>query len=247
MGRTIGIERESFICRNGSVVPLIDELLPALHRFCGDRRLPLELFGFELFAGQVEDRTTPTESVDEVLGMLKRNEEILRIVGDDLGLHFRCTEYVTEVELGELVVNGFSERHQEIWDAITHERKVAASQVAAIHVHVSVTLEEAVMVLNHCRPSVVEKLSGLSDNSGGKRLAAYQTMAETDGAPPEFSDTAELLAYIDEHGGERNVWDMVRYKPTTGTVEFRMFGATESEGVIRRCVEETHRLVEAVG
>jgi len=244
--RTLGVERERFILRSGEIVPSIDKLLPELHRFCGERGLPLDLFGYELFAGQVEDRTRPTESVDGIMIALDENDQTLREVGDCLGLQFRCIEYVTEEELGELVVNGFSERHKQIWSAIPHARKVAASQVAAIHVHVSVTPGEAVQVLNHCRIDVIDELAKLGDFSGGKRLAAYRTMAETDGVPPKFSDPVGLMSYIKTKGGERNVWDLVRYKPLTGTVEFRMFGTTESQMAIRSCVEETHSLVEAI-
>jgi gamma-glutamyl:cysteine ligase YbdK (ATP-grasp superfamily) len=246
MERTLGVEREWFMMHDGRVVPRIDELLPRLYRFCEENNLPEELFGYELFAGQVEDRTRPEESVDGVMRALAENERVLRVVGAGIGLEFRCVEYLTEEELGELVVNGFSERHRRIWAEIPHARKVAASQVAAIHVHVRVTPEEAVRALNRCRRSVIDEFAAMGDFSGGKRLSAYRTMAETDGVPPEFSNTAELMAYIEKRGGERNVWDLVRYKPATGTIEFRMFGTTESGADIRRYVEKARLLVESV-
>lgn len=244
--RTLGVERESFMMRNGSIVPLINELLPKLHRFCDENNIPIDRFGYELFAGQVEDRTGGEDSVDEVMRVLGENEQILRDVGGRLGLQFRCVEYVTEEELGKLVVNSFSERHQQIWSEIPHERKVAASQVAAIQVHVSVGQVEAARVLNYCRKGVIDELVQLGDFSGGKRLAAYRTMAEVYGDPPIFRTVSELMEYINEKGGERDVWDLVRYKPSTGTIEFRMFGATESDEDVRLFIEKAYYLVEFV-
>jgi len=246
MVRTLGVEREQFILRNGRIVPAIDELLPKLYQFCEAKGLPTANFGYELFAGQIEDRTSIEKSVSGVIRALQRNEEILAEVGAGLGLQFWPTDYATEEELGDLVVNGFSERHQQIWEAIPYERKVAASQVAAIHVHVSASAEEAVRVLNYCREDVIDRLGAISNESRGKRLAAYRAMAETYGIPPEFASTLELASYIEERGGERNVWDLIRYKPTTGTVEFRMFGTTASKRVIRQCVEEAQRLMETI-
>lgn len=238
MVRTYGIEREQFIVRDGKIVTAIDELLPELHRICDANCLPRDLFGYELFAGQVEDRTEPKESVEEIIQALEVNDAILAEAGELLGLQFLAAEYVSEEDLGELAVNGFSERHQQIWEAIPYERKVAASQVAAIHVHVSVSPEQALRVLRACNRErhIMDGLNKVSDASGGKRLAAYRTMAETDGTPPFFSEVSELLSYIEEHGGERDVWDLVRYKPTTGTVEFRMFGTTASKETIKGCI-----------
>lgn len=61
-------------------------------------------------------------------------------------------------------------------------------------------------------------------------------MARTYGVPPEFKDTQSLLSYITSKNGEKNVWDLVRYKPSTETIEFRMFGATDNKENIRTFV-----------
>lgn len=244
--RTLGVERERFIVRDGSIVPLIDGLLPELHQFCREHSLLTVRFGYELFAGQIEDRTAGEKSVDEVMSILDENEQILLEIGDRLGLQFRCVDYVTKKELGELVVNSFSQRHRQIWSDISHRQKVAASQVAAIHVHVSVSSKEAIEVLTHCRKDVIDNLVAIGDFSDGKRIAAYRTMAGGYGDPPVFLSVASLMAYIKEKGGERNVWDLVRYKPLTGTIEFRTFGATESNENVRQFVETALYLVESV-
>ena len=226
MDRTIGVEREWFITRNGIIVPCIGELLPGLHKACDLLGLPKDLFTFELFAGQVEDRTPPATNTKELLSFLSRNENILYSVGNELDLKFSCVDFVESEALGKLCVNPFSQRHIAIWDKIGMKEKIAASQVAAIHIHISAGLEEAVAILNHCRIPVIDKLVTIGDFSSGKRINSYRTMAKTYGDPPLFNGGNELLSYIKERGGERDVWDLVRYKPSTNTVEFRMFGAT---------------------
>jgi len=224
--RTLGIEREWFIMRNGNIVAGVGDVLPKLWEIVETRGFNKSQFGYELFAGQIEDRTEPVPCTESLIDSLKKNEALLKEIGESLGLHFVCKDFVTEEELGELVVNPFDQRHKSIWAEITRERKVAASQVAAIHIHVSVTPEEAVQILNYCRRSVIDRLAKMGDFSQGKRLNAYRVMAKVYGDSPVFKDVDHLMKYIKDSGGERDVWDMVRYKPSTGTVEFRMFGAT---------------------
>lgn len=236
MKRTIGIEREWFILSQGRIVPAIGHLLPILQAEAQNNGLKPSFFGYELFAGQIEDRTPPVIGIKNLITALKRNEKFLRRIGKNLGYDFICREYVTEEELGSLVVNPFDERHKNIWSKITKERRISASQVAAIHVHIGVSLSEAKSILNYCRKDVIDQLSVLGDNSNGRRLRAYRNMAGVYGDPPFFNDNEELLSYIDKAGGERDVWDMVRYKPSTNTVEFRMFGATESYKIIEKIV-----------
>ena len=70
-------------------------------------------------------------------------------------------------------------------------------------------------------------------------------MAQVYGDPPQFNGFSELLAYIASKGGERNVWDMVRYKLSTQTIEFRMFGATDCENKIIDFVRACQEIVES--
>ncbi|MFH1667512.1 MAG: glutamate-cysteine ligase family protein [Candidatus Komeilibacteria bacterium] len=268
MKRTIGIEREWFILREGKIVPLIGILLPQLqmiskeingHNTSEDDLIHPELinlpkpfksiadkdvFGFELFAGQVEDRTHIHKAIEDVIANLGANEKILVFIGRKLGLEFKCVDFVPEEELGTLVVNPFDERHQEIWSKLEHHRKVGASQVAAIHVHVGVTEDEVVRVLNYCRPGVINYLAAMGDFSNGQRLAGYRVMAGVYGDPPIMDSFEDTLRYIERKGGERDVWDMVRYKPRTKTIEFRMFGATNNYVKIREFIAASLDIVD---
>lgn len=227
---TIGVERERFIVSraDGKIVPAIGTLLPKVQCEAEKRGLPANLFGYELFAGQIEDRTSPCDSLPMLRDALIANDSVMDDVASQDGLAFDFSEFVEENQIASLEVNPFDQRHKNIWQAISPERKLAASIVAAVHIHLAVTESRAIQLLNACRREAIERLAKIGDHSNGKRMAAYSTMAQTDGIPPIFSDFQKVMKYIDEHGGEKNVWDLVRYKPSTKTIEFRMFGATKS-------------------
>ena len=243
--RTYGIERERFIQNaQGQIVPAIGALLPLVQQLARDGGLSENRFTFELFAGQIEDRTQPSGNLAEVRRALVQNDMLLSEAARQCGFTFDYSEFMELERIISLEVNPFDERHQKIWGVIPVDRKVAASVVAAVHVHISVAESEVAQCLNSCRLDVIERLITLGDHSGGARTNSYRVMAETNGVPPIFSNFSEVMAYITSKGGERNVWDLVRYKPTTGTVEFRMFGATESVDEVFGYIEACHRIVQ---
>ncbi|TSC94563.1 MAG: hypothetical protein CEN87_404 [Parcubacteria group bacterium Licking1014_1] len=240
---TIGVERERFIISraDGKIVSAIGVLLPKVQCVAEERGLPANLFSYELFAGQIEDRTLPCDSLPMLRAALIANDSVMDEVANQNGLAFDFSEFVEENQIASLEVNPFDQRHKNIWQSISPERKLAASIVAAVHIHLAVTENVAVQLLNACRKEMIERLTKIGDHSSGRRMVAYTTMAQTDGVPPVFSGFREVIKYIDERGGEKNVWDLVRYKPSTGTIEFRMFGATESVeeviGYALACIE----------
>lgn len=239
--RTYGIERERFMVNgSGKVVPRIGELLPKVHERAKSAGLSESRFSFELFAGQVEDRTPPCNSLDALRDEVNVNDRLLVAVGRECGVTFSHDEFVDAGMVEAFCVNPFDARHETIWNnALSGVQRVAASVVIAVHVHISVTPDEVVPMMKRCDASVVEYLVRLGDHSNGKRIDAYRTVAGTDGHPPICNTLSELMRYIESHGGEKNVWDLVRYKPSTGTIEFRMFGSTEHTdeilGYVRAC------------
>lgn len=253
MKTTVGVERERFIIRlsDRMIVPAIKDLLPEAQEVAQERGLNPNLFGYELFAGQIEDRTPPCKSLEELQRALVINNQILKEVSSFYGLGFSFAEFVEASQMTELVVNPFDLRHQKIWESISQERRLAASQVAATHVHVAVSdVRAALKLLNLCNGTTINLLIEMGNHSDGKRLAAYRAMSQSQGIPPRFSTTDELLQYIQTHGGERNVWDLVRYKPQTKTVEFRMFGTTENLDEILKYTEaclELYRISIDIG
>lgn len=245
--KTFGVERERFISDSGGkIVPAIGELLPHVYEVARKRGVSENLFSFELFAGQIEDRTPPCEDLRMIEDSLKINDEILLEAANDLGLSFDHSEFIDESKVISFEVNPFDRRHQEIWTSIPNERQIAASIVAAVHVHISVSNAEVVRVLNLCRKEIVDNLIQIGDHSNLRRINAYRTMAETDGISPTFSTFSEVIDYINSKGGEKSVWDVVRFKPSTGTVEFRMFGATPSIEEIIRYINACHDLISDI-
>ena len=226
--RTFGVERERFIVNSrGKIVPMIGKLLPYVRKIAHKRGLPEGLFGFELFAGQIEDRTLPCRNFKEIRNALSANDGILYRAADDLNLTYDYSEFIEAEKITVFKVNPFSKRHKKIWASISNSRRISASIVAAVHIHISASEEEAVRILNSCRKDVVDRLISIGDHSQLRRINNYRLMAETNGIPPLFRSFTELTRYIESKGGEKNVWDLVRYKPSTKTVEFRMFGATQ--------------------
>ncbi len=240
--RTYGIERERFIVDSfKKVTPSIGILLPKVHEIARKNNLPEDLFSYELFAGQIEDRTLPCLHLKDLRKALCQNEQIILEAGRELDLSFDYSEIVEEKRVSCFKVNPFNLRHKKIWEEISSKKRIAASVVAGVHVHISVDQEKAIEVLNSCREDVVNKLISIGDHSSMKRINAYKVMAETKGIPPIFSSFSELMEYINKKGGERNVWDLVRYKPSTKTIEFRMFGSTENVeeiiGYVKACLD----------
>lgn len=239
---TIGVERERFIKdQNGQIVPAIGMLLPAVLKKAKTIGLPANLFTYELFGGQIEDRTLPCASLKDLTKALRDNDRVLEDAAQKCGLTFCYDEFVEEGRLGHLKANPFDERHRTLWEALTLERRLAASQVAAVHVHLSTNGKTPYRLIGVCTKKVIDELIRLGDHSQGQRMRAYRLMTQESSYPPRFLSMKELLAYIETKGGEKNVWDLVRYKPSTKTVEFRMFGATsnltEILGYVRACLK----------
>ena len=170
----------------------------------------------------------PCKSLEDLKKALIINDQILEKAASQFGFGFDFTEFAEESQILNLVVNPFDKRHKNIWESLSPERCLAASRVFSTHVHIGVEKPEVLKLLNFCDEKTITRLASIGDHSNGKRILAYRTMTQSKSIPPNFSTIDELLCYIQKNGGERDVWDLVRYKPSTKTIEFRMFGATEN-------------------
>lgn len=249
MTRTIGLEKECFITDgNGNIVPLVDILLPYAQSIAPKHGLYPTQFSPEPFAGQFEMKTTIAKDLDDLMNQLEALWNFLQIISQSQNCSFLCTPYVTEEQLGKLVVNTLNKRHTRLWNEVwNHAQRVAASQVAAINIHIGVTLEEAVNVLNYCNANlyIIMQLSKIDQSNialNNQRLDSYRFAANCDGVPPYFAGTNTLLKYLKEKG-EGNIWDLIRYKKSTGTIEFRMFGSTNDLTVVKSM---THSCLDVV-
>ncbi|MGD0577235.1 MAG: hypothetical protein ABSA74_04120 [Candidatus Staskawiczbacteria bacterium] len=240
MKTTIGIERERFIIRreDNMIVPAIGTLLPVVWEKANMVGLPASLFDYELFAGQIEDKTPPCYSLLMLKEALLANDFVMKMAADQVGLDFDSSEFVGGGRITALEPNPFDQNHRHEWFSMPPEMRLAISVLADVHVHLSATKKQAVALLNLCRKDVVSHLIKIGDHSDGKRIGAYLAIIQSDGIPPTFSSFVNLVEYIKNRGGEKNVWDLVRYKPSTETIEFRMFGAAKKvEDVVGYAVE----------
>jgi len=215
---TFGIERERFITKNNEIVPEIGILLPRVIEIARKELIDENRFTYELYAGQIEDRTSVCNSLKSLRESLIENDLILTEASRLLGLDYEYSEYVDESRLTNLKPNPFNARHQSIFESISLEQRIAASQVAAVHIHIGVDKDDIVRCLNVSRDEL-SNLIRLGDHSNGKRIKSYSTMAGIQQFPPIFGSMEEVINYIEIKGGEKNVYDLIRYKPSTGTIE----------------------------
>jgi gamma-glutamyl:cysteine ligase YbdK (ATP-grasp superfamily) len=241
---TFGIERERFITnKNNEIVTEIGILLPKVIEVARSRLIDESRFTYELYAGQIEDRTTVCSGLRDLRESLIENDSILEEAASSFGLSYECSEYVDRIRLTDLKPNPFNSRHQTIFKNISLDQKIAASQVAAVHIHIGVNKDDVVRCLNVDRIEL-DNLIKLGDHSNGKRIKSYSTMAGTQQFPPLFDSIEEVMRYIESKGGEKNVYDLIRYKPSTSTIEFRMFGITDNIDEIINYAIECKRLTK---
>ena len=186
MSRTIGVERERFIISATSrkIVNAIDILLPEVRKNAVLKGMSESLFGYELFAGQIEDRTPVCDSLLALKNALEANDGILSESAKNVGLDFCFSEFAEKDEIGILEVNPFDGRHQKIWENISQERRLAASRVIATHVHIGVSPGEALNLfsiffffwyLNSVRASPAAPSANRQPPAGSYRVITVQS------------------------------------------------------------------------
>jgi len=235
---SIGVERERFIVKNGIIVPMIGELLPVVKKKAKEEGIDPNQFSYELESSQIEDRSKVCDSVADLRRSLLENDDILALAAELLELDYEFSEYVEASRFSELKVNSFNERHQILFEKLNNEMKMCAAQVAAIHVHFGVNRRDIVRCLN-IQKEKLEYLIKLGDHSNMLRMKSYLKISNNVCFPPEFNSYDEVMNYISSKGGEKNVYDVIRYKPSTETIELRMFGTTSDNEEVIKYVEES--------
>ncbi len=222
----VGIERECFIA-NGHGVPT-----PQAHKVLSSIKQGAE-FGYELSACQIETRIGPCR-VQELQSRLGDRDEQLRDVLGRYGFSALHTEVGPE-DMSLDVYPDPTGRYQELTKNMPHEILSAACRVIGTHVHVGMRDHDMALrvynrVIQHCGI-----LCDMGDGSSGERLAIYKRMAP-DSEPKsyaswdEYYQTALVKGFAQD---PRKCWTLIRIS-VHGTIEFRMFGATDS---INRIVE----------
>lgn len=232
----VGVERECFVVRNGTIVPEAERVLKALEQIDLAKR-----FGYELSACQVEGHTGPCsiENLEHEIGI---GDIILRRALDNLGLDVSYIEVAPETMPLDVFPDPTG-RYATITAKMPRHVLLAACRVVGTHVHVGMPDHETALrvynsVIEHC-----DELSALGDNSDGKRLSIYREVKK-DCEPQPYENWLEFYRHAVDGGyavDVRSCWSLVRISKF-GTIEARMFGATESRPRVSQWARAFHKL-----
>lgn len=215
----IGIERERFVTDAAGVI------MPASNQFLV--RLPNDgRFGPELSACQLEDRVGPC-LISEVSPRLRENNEAIAV----RGWYAHLTTAFIEVAPETMPLDVYPDsagRYASIATMLGPERLLAACRVAGTHVHVGMPDADTALRVYNGVASHWQELVTMGDHSHGERLRLYRVVVPNS-TPQSYASWESFAAVARANGyfeNPRNCWDLIRLS-VHGTIEFRMFGATD--------------------
>ena len=224
----VGVEREQFTADYArNIVPASGRYLEAITALDGRVDKDRLQFGYELSACQLESKIGPSEIAD-LRRWLNVSEAILRSIDGQL----RLTRIHAELAPENMPLDIYPDptgRYQRITADMPKMVLTAACRVAATHIHIGMpNLETAISSYNKVI-SHTDELIRMGDHSSGKRMDLYRVMApryrpETIHSPRELFERSVAHGFVSD---PRQCWTVIRIS-VHGTVEFRMFGATDS-------------------
>lgn len=225
----VGVEREQF-----TIDPTTMHIVPGSNRYLDYFRTfnpPMDetifRFGYELSACQLESKIGPCCLCD--LGACLNECEDFLVVADSMVDLTRINIELAPENMPLDIYPDPTGRYQVITKSMPREVLSAACRVAATHVHIGMpSLEKAIEVYNRVIPHT-DELIAMGDGSSGERMNLYKVMASRFqpmpiDSPEEFYRQACAYNFVHD---PRTCWTMIRIS-VHGTIEFRMFGATES-------------------
>jgi len=235
----LGVERECFLVdRQGNFAPRAADAIAHIHqkewrRASHNTSSPhiryvstKECVGYELSAVQIETRT-PTHRYGETEDYLRLIDIHLRNNLNELGLRAAYNEIAPETMPLDIYPDPTG-RYQMITESMPREILLAACRIIGTHVHVGMPDHETALrvhneVIEHC-----DVLSDFGDGSNGERLRIYG-IVKPDNRPRRYSSWADFCDEAHQTGfaeDPRSNWRTIRLT-VHGTIEFRVFGATE--------------------
>lgn len=233
----VGIEREHFLMSpSDKPVALASEFLARIN----DTR-----WTYELSACQVEVRTKPHQQQNGLFSdlrqELKENYDNGKRVAQMMNVKLANCEVWSRTMPLDIYPDP---RYIAIAKNIPRNILMAACQVAGTHIHVGMRdIDEAIVAHN----KLIKHLDSLcvrGDHSKGRRLKLYKVMANN-WQPVEYRDKEHFFEVAKEQGfaeNPRNCWHLIRISKH-GTVELRMFGATDDIDEIIDWVEIVKALI----
>ena len=220
----IGVEREYFITSmKGIIVPCAFDVLQKLPKIenVGE-------YSYELSACQIETKSVPCASLDQIWETQIELEDTLDSALKQIGLR-KSSFSVAPSDMPLDVYPDPTGRYAEISANMLKETLLAACQITGTHFHVGMpNARTALRVYNHVIKHCVA-INAIGDNSQGKRLELYRTVAPQCN-PVRYNSWEDFVTYSTLNGfaeNLRNCWHLIRLT-RHGTIEFRNFGATYS-------------------
>jgi gamma-glutamyl:cysteine ligase YbdK (ATP-grasp superfamily) len=218
----VGAEREYFIKNaRGEIVAEAPRLLSTLQESDEPAR-----FGYELSACQIETRTMPCNRAlfaDE----LRHGQALLNAVlgRHDLSVSCQC---VAPATMSLDVYPDPKGRYQRMVPYMSEEELRAACRIIGTHIHIGMPDHEtALKVYNKAAPRWRELYE--KGGSPAERLELYAQVAPNF-VPEQFDGWDHFYWYATKNGFDhdpRQCWSLIRIS-VHGTLEFRVFPATES-------------------
>lgn len=233
----VGIEREAFASRNGKILPIVPEVLPAINNLNPE----FQIFGYELSACQIEMKYGPYHVSEVHDGLLKAEKERINF---EEKFDFECIFSDTAGQ--EIPLDIYPDptgRYAKIASSLSRDVLHAACYVAGTHVHIGMpSAVDALRVYNNLC-SHVDELTKMGDNSNGERISYYQLMSK-ETTPKSHTSMQSWFEDSVEKGysnDPRKCWTLIRIS-IHGTIEFRMFGSTPDLDKINKWVNECRDL-----
>jgi len=229
----VGVERESFI-RTSDWQFATGEDTQRLLKYLGDDMR----FGYEFPACQLEDRVGPLK-LHEVEMALTTNDNKINHALEILGL--LRSRYEVEEKVPLEIFPDPTGRYQKIAERLSDNILRSAFSVIGTHVHIGMPDHETALMVYNQVTEYVNELCSLGDNSNGRRLEHYKKVA-TNFYPPKYRNWDHFFGTACDKGfatNPRNCWSIIRIS-AHGTIEFRMFGATEDTGKTMSWIKICH-------
>lgn len=259
----VGVERECFIVdTEGKIVPRAHEILSCIgmdgipeivrieNPFSDEGEIhegtiwtPVEPgeFSYELASAQMETRIGPCELKDLRWKLKNVNNHLILLLK-----YKGCRPLHIEVGPEDMPLNVYpDERYRRITKDMPREILLAACRVIGTHVHIGMPDHDmALRVYNYVIRHFAE-LCEMGNGSFGERLTIYKQMAPDYEPKPyasweEYYQTALAKGFAED---PRKCWTLVRIS-VHGTIEFRMFGATDSIERIVGWATRCHQLCQ---
>ena len=234
MSLLVGVERECFITDlDGNIIPDSVKILSVL----ADQ----SKFGYELSACQLEDRIGPVV-IDGLRASIEANEIIL-LWAEKFIKFKRLFKEVATKDMPLDIFPDQSGRYQKISSNMPRNILLAACRVIGTHIHIGMPNHEVALKVYNSVIHNLDYLCKKGDGSSGKRLEIYKEVAPDQSIRPyanweDYYQEAVKKGFVEN---PRDCWHLIRIS-THGTIEFRMFGATNDIGKIEKWAKICHKL-----